>query len=611
MVAGIEHSILTAVCLALGFVLPGALICALCLKRVDWIYSYIFSLLSLYSVIFWTNCLGIELNRSNILYALIAITALLSVAVFYRKPQRLHFERLIPHTSTLDKLLILPVAASVILLSLGNYLRSFRLADSLFRWELLPRMMFKLGNLDFYPPITPKDFLHYFYIDSIPPIVQFSQYWTYASFDARLLEVALLHGTFQFIASCILIYRIAAKHINPSAGGPAVLIFCTSYGVSYTFALSAAAGLLVLLTLLIFELLHDEKEVDGSGTYVALGMVAAAASLTRDYGGILLALTVAALICSRRSRHSIALTMLPFVALALPWFLRIFIISGNPFYSVPWLQGIPVNPVLAEILQGYASARNETAKLDRIVNLLPDVLRLFLFPLFFGILGGCFSHGLKRYSLVALIAAWTFIWAWSENYSYGAGATVKVLAPAAALLSIVGGGAIIRINSFRAVQLLLLATLAAFSFSSALYALSYPLAPKLEYAMHPPQLKQQLDESLGLYKRIADELRSELPQDARVLSHNAMIHAELVNDSIEVVPVWSPEVTALTNEDTTLDEGLKILQKAQIDYAYLEGAGPNDRTLRKHRFYNELYRMCYPDESSELLCSLATLGKAK
>ncbi|MCB0344098.1 MAG: hypothetical protein KDD66_03235, partial [Bdellovibrionales bacterium] len=117
----------------------------------------------------------------------------------------------------------------------------------------------------------------------------------------------------------------------------------------------------------------------------------------------------------------------------------------------------------------------------------------------------------------------------------------------------------------------------------------------------------RIDESVSEYSKVAASIRDELGKPTRVLMHNSMLHAELLDSGIQAVPVWSPELLVLINTDTTFGEGLDVLESQRIEYVYFEGNSLNDRYLQEHPFYKQLYKSCYSEHVDSRICSLVEI----
>ena len=75
--------------------------------------------------------------------------------------------------------LALPVAPLLFVAAWRAGVEPLSGADAGFRWNLLAELLVETGNLDFYPPVTPDGFTHYFWADGINPLVASVYAWTY------------------------------------------------------------------------------------------------------------------------------------------------------------------------------------------------------------------------------------------------------------------------------------------------------------------------------------------------------------------------------------------------------------------------------------------------
>jgi len=294
---------------------------------------------------------------------------------------------------------------------------------------------------------------------------------------------------------------------------------------------------------------------------VSAGLAAALCALAREYGWIAAIAGAAILLWRGFPRRQVVLFVAVAVAAAAPWYVREWVVAGNPFYS---LRAGPfaVNPVHDGIMQSYRSVfhLDDTA--------LPLLLTLAPLQLLAGIPGACARFRERGYlAAVALLSA--AAWVLSIGYtSAGMETSLRVLSPAMAVLSIAAAGVLSR---WRAMATVAVAACAIWTIvQGSVYPAPFNVWP--EQAFKVPLQPAEF--------QIGAQLAEALPKGTRILSDNAYLHAALADKGIDVVPVWSPEARFLFGSRAEeADRRLRELRIETIAYypqsvntRYLAGA---------------------------------------
>jgi 4-amino-4-deoxy-L-arabinose transferase-like glycosyltransferase len=158
---------------------------------------------------------------------------------------------------------------------------------------------------------------------------------------------------------------------------------------------------------------------------VAIGAVCGLAYLTRYNGVVLLAAAVPLLVARRSPLRALLALAGAFGLVALPWWVRNFLVVGDPFYSLyrwvpfmdPWVGAVGLRPPadLSLWLQlDPASARNGVEPLGKAIELLPKFIAQF--PLaaanlaaLLGVLGACARRERLALGFLVLVAGTTFV----------------------------------------------------------------------------------------------------------------------------------------------------------------------------------------------------------
>ena len=175
---------------------------------------------------------------------------------------------------------------------------------------------------------------------------------------------------------------------------------------------------------------------------VMAGLAASVGALSREFGWITVLGGALALAWRRLGPRALALFGAVVLAVALPWYLRNWVLAGNPVYPLR-LAGFAVNPVYDALLEhGHAvlDVRTWPASRWRVAGLfLVSWAPLQLLAGIPGTVAGWRRHG---YLLViaAVVAA---VWVRFVGYTLGGLAmSMRVFAPAVVALSIAAGGAL-------------------------------------------------------------------------------------------------------------------------------------------------------------------------
>ena len=182
------------------------------------------------------------------------------------------------------------------------------------------------------------------------------------------------------------------------------------------------------------------REPDDLPAMVSAGLAAALCALSREYGWIALIAGAIALLWRRHPLKQVMVFGAVATAAAAPWYIRNWILTGNPFYSLKFLS-FAVNPVHDSIMRYYSASLGITHWTgSNWASLLFLLLVFATFQLLAGIPGGFTrfrSHGYLLVIALLLIGVWIL----SAGYtSGGVLASTRVLSPALVVLSITAAG---------------------------------------------------------------------------------------------------------------------------------------------------------------------------
>ncbi len=177
-----------------------------------------------------------------------------------------------------------------------------------------------------------------------------------------------------------------------------------------------------------------------AATIVIAGLFAALGALAREYGPLLMLAGFAVLACHQTTRRYLPLFCLTAARFGGIWYVRNWVLTGNPLYPIDVGLGLPSNPIYngtLKVFRDFYCLQNLTATIwfKTVRHLLISAPLALLVGL------PCILvAGRTRVALAIAVAAAFLLWLWSVPYtSGGIGATLRVLTPAWIALSVAAG----------------------------------------------------------------------------------------------------------------------------------------------------------------------------
>ncbi|MBM3465921.1 MAG: hypothetical protein FJX76_27845, partial [Armatimonadetes bacterium] len=325
-----------------------------------------------------------------------------------------------------------PVAAAGlvgILLTTATWLRPMTFVDTYFRWDFLARLLLERGSISFYPPL---EFDVYYYPDGIPPLISFSYWLLYAAAGAWTPSLTALMIGVQY-AACLGLTFALARTLGGS-GALAVGVLVSSAEFLRSIAMGQETGVTCMSVLAICVILICEEATWKSA--LAAGIAAGVGALAREYG---LAFVLAGIIVMgwrRRPARDFLVYVAAWAVVALPWYARTWMMTGNPLYDNP-SGTFPGNPVHVALLNTYAFIwSHQPERWWEVFRLLCVTAWA---PLFLGLIGALATMR-RNLDVVLCIALVVGLFVLSCGYTAaGPVWAARVLAPALALLAALAG----------------------------------------------------------------------------------------------------------------------------------------------------------------------------
>jgi hypothetical protein len=561
--------------LILGLFLPGYCIARALRHKLPWASAFPLSLLVLFHVIFWPGVFGLPLTLWTVLPILLAVTG--GAAWLARRSAASSKTEPAPPWDKLDRVLLVSSGLVGLVLLARSLISPLIGFDTRFRWDFLAQRMLALGRFDFYPPLSPADFRTYFFVDGIPPLVSFTHWWLYASAGQYLPTLIAIFVTAQFACALVFTYGAASALYSRRAGilAAATLAACPLFFKAVVLGQETGLTALAIAAMLYF--IVSAQEESDVPAMVSAGLAAALCALSREYGWIALISGAIALLWRRRPLKQILIFAAVAASVAAPWYIRNWARTGNPFYSLSFA-GFPVNPVHVAILKLYNDLLGFSRwNGDTWASLLSFVLIFATLQFVAGIPGG-FTHFRRNGYLIVIAFLLTAVWVQSVGYtSGGISISTRVLSPMMVVLSVTAAALLARITRRGAV----VGVIIAFQIWTALHGVLYPNNPSaLKLSEWSQNIFRPVKEDAEF--QLADQFSKYLPAGARVLSDSAHLHAALIDKGVEVVPVWSPEVSFLfTASPEESERRLRDLHIVNVGYyprslntRYLVSASP-------------------------------------
>jgi hypothetical protein len=227
--------------------------------------------------------------------------------------------------------------------------------DVEFRWGFLAEQMLRVGSLDFYPPRSAADFAAYFWVESIPPGVAALHAWAYACAGGPVAAWAIPGVLLQLAALHELLWHAARRIGGMAAARFAVLAAAACPLLVWSFLIGQETGFTALaLTGILFSAGRWIDTRHPSWAALAAGFAVLGAS-AREYGLVFPGLGALALLGAGANRRA-WLAYAGIALLALVWPARVWILTGNPVYSLSVGGLFPVNARFIDWISHDAAA---------------------------------------------------------------------------------------------------------------------------------------------------------------------------------------------------------------------------------------------------------------
>lgn len=571
----------------LGFVLPGFFLSRLLKSPAVFLSSFLFSTVILFHVVFWLDIAAIPLSFGAGAIVLCLMTAGFALLCRVKKSgSGFRLPESSGPLSPIEKAIFAISAFLVCFFAIRSFLSPLSGYDTFFRWNFLPQQMLLFGNFNFYPPLAAEDFKKYFYVDGIAPAAPFAYWWLYAAYGKAQPALTGIFVSIQFVLLLFVTFSLGKELGGRRAGYVSLAVLACSSLFFWSVFIGQETGLTALSLASTLYFLYSCKRTGETGSVIAAAAAAAAGALSREYGGAFILCGVVTALWLKLPRKALWQFLTISTALAAPWYVRNWIIAGNPFYSNAVGSLFSVNPVHVSILNTYGSIlsfqENGWLKINIILRQLLEYAPLQL------TVGMAATIILAKRVLPLTLSIFVVALLWIFSIGKTGGGyfwTLRVLSPALVLGSVCAGVYIDRVlvesKKFLVIGLLLLLA-GCFAF---LYDFVLPARP---WTLPVSKWTQVAFEPNPVHEVWARDVAPHLqPLGCRILSDDAYAHAALYGYGIEVVPVWSPEVRFLFEQKLTDEESRARLISLNIRAVLLSRESMNNRYLTQFSFFSQ------------------------
>lgn len=451
--------------------------------------------------------------------------------------------------------------------------------DNITRWDHLARLMLAQNSLAHYPPVSSADFELYPWCDGIPPLASILNFWIYLIAGSAAPGLVAVRVVGEAIVAGIAVFRLGRLFWGTSGGWAALAAGSTSSLLLWACAMGQETGLTTATFAGLALLLEIHRRTPSASTARWAGLAAGVAALAREYGLALIPFGLLVLALTRSSRADLLRFSASAVLVAAPWYLRNWVITGNPVFPHSLGGLLPTNPVHVSVMQAIAAHWGVGAGHFRPSS-LPVLLGILAGPVLALAVAGVVRAGRQGLSLLAGMAVIGLLW-WISIPFTAAGWTyaMRVLAPAiAATAALAGWIATTRpaVRRWLAAALILVALDGA---RRTWMLPSYPDEAPWPYSWNT--WREEREQMRALRKLpLWTALVSSAP-DRKVLVDHPAHHVEIILRGGCAVPWFSPAARALFAEDLQFAEVRERLRSEGVRFVTVTSGLPSSDWLQR------------------------------
>jgi hypothetical protein len=562
-------SLLALALLFAGLFGPGFLLRRLIGGGTEPVAAFLGSVAILVNLLLAMNALNVPLTSSTIAAGLSLTCCMLLAAARQRKPHALT-----PTATVSGKMeptnwwFLLPAGLGVFAITFYAWVNPLAGYDTAFRWDFLARQIFTQERLDFYPPVSAAHYTLYGWPDGIAPLVSALYLWTYhagGEISTRAAFFAIvLQGWLLFSA----VYCLASERHGRAAGVAAIAVLASSAVLLWGISIGQETGITALSLTAMFLFLRKGHAGKATNEYVWAGLAAGVGALAREYGLIFIAVGVAHLVLEKTARKPVLLFVATAVAVCAPWYLRNWVLTGNPLWPHDFAGVFPSHPLHQAYIKAVQShlGLGTTAAAGGKVSIV--VAALLAVPLILGV-AGCRHRPNPKGQIFGVVAV-VLIWLWSINQTSGGYVySTRVLTPAVALLAVSAGSLLATVRSRKlgvcAVAALLVATVDA---SARMFFM--PANSEAAWWRTPrPGWLAISNLSHFWNEHPVWRTLTGAASDERIAVDSPFMHAALVRAGARPVTFYSPDLQFLFDNEADYGASIAQLRRLQIRFVLI------------------------------------------
>lgn len=464
--------------------------------------------------------------------------------------------------------------------------------DVYFRWSYLAEQMLRFGTLDFYPPRSGPDFVRYFWAESIPPGIASLYAWAYGCGGSKHALWTSPIVALQLLSLHEIIWRLAARWGGEVVAQRAVLLAAACPLLTWSFLIGQETGLTAVSIAGLVWCLQNVHERNSRSWIVLAGCFAIAAASTREYGPVFAVAAIVAAIFMRLPGRRIALLAAVALPAALAWPLRVWLLTGNPVYSLDVGGLFPTNRLFIEWTAVFHREIATAFSTSADWQALGRYLVLWALPAIVGLLAALLLslRGLREVRVPAFFIG-VVVALWVASIAHTAGGifySLRVLSPALALLVVAGSyglGLVARSAFANGLLSLGLALLLAESLPKTLVL---PENPYRLAVSEWPHAAIQFNRSIQAADHALWPKIRNLPRlgNGKVITDNAGLARALSPKGIEVIPLWSPEIAWVFDSQLSSQDAALRWEKSDLTYVFIAKSSPTAGFLNDQACWN-------------------------
>jgi len=462
--------------------------------------------------------------------------------------------------------------------------------DVSFRWSYLAEQMLRFQSLDFYPPRSGEDFVRYFWAESIPPGIATIYAWSYACGGSKLALWTSPVVLLQILSTHEIIWRLAARWGGEVVARRAVILASACPLLTWSFLIGQETGMTALSVAGLVWCLQNAPGRGGQRWSALAGIFGVVAASTREYGPVFAVAATVAAIALRLPKGHVFLLAVVALPLALAWPLRVWVLTGNPFYSLEVGGLFPTNRVFAAWSEIFHQPVAHTFSNPASWLALARYLVLWALPAVVGLISVLLllARQVREIRALAfLVAIVTCLWFASVSHTAGGlFYSLRVLSPAYALLVVAGAYALGFVNQSAFAKGFVAVSIALMMVESLAKTLVLPENP---YRLAPTDWLHagtQFDQAAQATEKFWIARIQSLPgvAESGILTDIGGLPRALVQKGIDAIPLWSPSVEWLFDANRTPDEIGRLWQHSGLNYVAIAKACPTASFLTTHAY---------------------------